>query len=70
MPANYFGNGKTLQGNVFNEFSKLQIDLIAVERRSLIQLHQSGKVNEEILRKIERELDLEEGRLQMEMYGD
>lgn len=68
LPANYFGNGKTLQGNIFNEFSKMQIDLIGVERRTLTQLHQSGKASEEILRKMERELDLEEGRLQLEMY--
>lgn len=68
LPANYFGNGKTLQGNIFNEFSKMQIDLIGIERRTLTQLHQSGKASEEIVRKMERELDLEEGRLQLEMY--
>lgn len=68
LPANYFGDGKTLQGNIFNEFTQVQIDLIKVERSSLTGLHRSGKVNEEILRKMERELDLEEERLQMEMY--
>ncbi|MBE7171346.1 MAG: Na+/H+ antiporter [Williamsia sp.] len=68
LPANYFGNGKTLQGNIFNEFSQLQIDLIKVERQALTMLHQAGKASEEILRKMERELDLEEGRLQLEMY--
>ena len=68
LPANYFGKGTTLAGNIFNEYSKVQIDLIAVERHSLDLLHRSGKGNEEILRKIERELDLEETRLRMEMY--
>jgi len=68
LPANYFGNGETLAGNVFNEFSQLQIDLINVERTMLEELHKKGKASEEILRKIERELDLEETRLQMEMY--
>ncbi len=68
LPANYFGGGKTLQGNIFNEFSKMQIELISVERQALDLLHQSGKASEEILRKIERELDLEETRLQLEMY--
>ena len=57
-----------LPGRIFNEFSKMQIDLIAVERKSIEQLHRSGKASEEILRKIERELDFEETRLQMEMY--
>jgi CPA1 family monovalent cation:H+ antiporter len=69
LPANYFGGGKILAGNVFNEFTKLQIDLIGVERRTVERLHREGKTSEEILRKIERELDLEETRLKLDMYG-
>ncbi|MEO8768810.1 MAG: Na+/H+ antiporter [Ferruginibacter sp.] len=69
LPANYFGKGQTLQGNIFNEFSQLQIDLIGIERKTLRNLHRYGKANEEILRKMERELDLEETRLEMEMYN-
>jgi len=68
LPANYFGNGKTLAGNIFNEYTKLQIDLITVERQTVERLHQQGRTSEEILRKIEKELDLEETRLQLEMY--
>ncbi|MHA4806806.1 Na+/H+ antiporter [Flavitalea flava] len=69
LPSNYFGKGKTLSGNIFNEFSKLQIDMINRERASLEEMHRKGGTNEEILRKIERELDLEETRLTMEMYN-
>lgn len=69
LPSNYFAKGRTLGGNIFNEFSKLQIDLIAVERRTLEDLHRRGKASDEIIRKIEKELDLEEARLQMEMYN-
>ncbi|MES2429993.1 MAG: Na+/H+ antiporter [Bacteroidota bacterium] len=69
LPSNYFGGGQTLKGNTFNEFSQLQIDLISVERKTIEELHRYGKASEEILRKIERELDLEETRLQMEMYN-
>ena len=68
LPANYFGSGKTLAGSIFNEFTKVQIDLIAIERNTIKQLHRSGKASEEIIRKIERELDLEETRLQLEIY--
>jgi len=68
LPANYFGKGQKLPGNIFNEFSKMQIDLIGIERKELEKLHRHGKASEEILRKIERELDLEETRLQLEMY--
>jgi CPA1 family monovalent cation:H+ antiporter len=46
----------------------MQMDLISIERKEIQQLHVSGQASEEILRKIERELDLEETRLQMEMY--
>jgi Na+/H+ antiporter len=67
LPSNYFGKGKTLAGNIFNEFTQLQIDLIAVERKSLEEMHSKGDASEEIIRKLERELDLEETRLQMEM---
>jgi CPA1 family monovalent cation:H+ antiporter len=48
----------------------MQIDVIGVERDSLNQLHRSGRASEEIIRKIERELDLEETRLSLEMYQD
>ncbi|MGN6439305.1 MAG: Na+/H+ antiporter [Agriterribacter sp.] len=68
LPANYFGKGATLPVNVFNEYSKMQIEVISVERKAIQDLHRFGMASEEILRKIERELDLEETRLQMEMY--
>ncbi|MFT3911679.1 MAG: Na+/H+ antiporter [Ferruginibacter sp.] len=69
LPANYFGKGQTLQGNIFNEFTQLQLDLIGVERKTIKDMHRFGKASEEILRKMERELDLEETRLQLEMYN-
>jgi CPA1 family monovalent cation:H+ antiporter len=68
LPANYFGKGKMLAGNVFNEYSQLQIDLLKVERQTIQQMHKKGGASEEILRKIERELDLEETRLKLEIY--
>ncbi len=68
LPANFFGKGEPLAGSVFNEFTQLQIDLINVERQRVEELHRKGGTNEEILRKIERELDLEETRLKMDMY--
>jgi monovalent cation/hydrogen antiporter len=69
LPVNYFGGEAPPNvANIFNEYSKLQIDLIGVERKSLQQLHRSGEASEEIIRKIERELDLEETRLQLDMY--
>ena len=72
LPADYFSKDGTIPEaptNIFNEFSQLQIDVIAVERETLTKLHRDGKASEEILRKMEKELDLEETRLQMEMYN-
>lgn len=69
LPANYFGKGETLASSIFNEFTQLQIDLINIERKRLELLHREGAANEEVLRKIEKELDLEETKLSMEMYN-
>jgi len=69
LPAGYFGGETPGVANIFNEYSKLQIELIAVERKTLKQLHLTGEASEEILRKMERELDLEETRLKMDMYN-
>ena len=69
LPSNYFGNGDILPGDVFNDFTQLQIDLIAIERHKIDELHRLGTASETVLRKIERELDLEETRLRMDMYS-
>lgn len=68
LPSNYFGQGKTLSSQVFNEYTQVQLDLLEVERTSIQQMHVSGSASDSILRKIERELDVEEMRLRMEMY--
>ena len=68
LPSNYFGQGKTLTSQVFNQYTKVQLDLLEVERASVQQMHLSGSASESILKKIERELDVEEMRLRMEMY--
>jgi CPA1 family monovalent cation:H+ antiporter len=70
LPAGYFNQNaeETAPTNIFNEFSQLQIDVISHERKTLDGLHREGNASEEILHKIERELDLEETRLRMEIY--
>ncbi len=69
LPPGYFGNVKPTitPENIFNEYSQLEVNVIAVERRTLLEMYRKGQVSEEIVRKIERELDLEESRLAMEM---
>ena len=70
LPPGYFEGETPKVENIFNEFSRLQIELIGVERKSLKQLHRDGNTSEEIIRKIEKELDLEETRLKLEMYEE
>lgn len=71
LPAGYFKEPQHQNsGNeIFNEYPRLELDVLNVERRSLNQLSRDGKASEEIVRKIERELDLEETRLRMELQG-
>ena len=52
---------------VFNQFLTLQIELIDVERAIVKKLRREGKASDEIVRKIERELDLEETRMRMDL---
>jgi CPA1 family monovalent cation:H+ antiporter len=69
LPPGYFGNVKPTMTpeNVFNQYSQLEVNIINVERRLLQDMYRKGKVSEEIVRKIERELDLEESRLALIM---
>ena len=70
LPANYFENRKMESpgDNVFNQYSQLEVELLNVEHASLVQLQKNGTVSEEVFRKIERELDLEETRIKLEMH--
>ncbi|MCB0493802.1 MAG: cation:proton antiporter, partial [Cyclobacteriaceae bacterium] len=49
------------------EFLRIQKELIRKEREEIKQLRKEKKISEEVLRKIEYELDLEESRLMMEL---
>lgn len=47
----------------YRRYLDLSRELIHVERRTALDLRNQGRINDEILRKFERELDLEEARL-------
>jgi CPA1 family monovalent cation:H+ antiporter len=49
------------------EFHRIQMELISKERELILALRKNRKLNDEAMRRIERELDLEESRLQLEM---
>ncbi|MDX2195327.1 MAG: Na+/H+ antiporter [Cytophagales bacterium] len=54
---------------IFHLFNTAQINLIKTEREVLEKLRNDGSVNEEVLRKLEYELDLEEARLMLERHS-
>jgi Na+/H+ antiporter len=69
LPPGYFGNVKPTMTpeNIFNQYSQLEVKIINVERTLLQDMYHKGKVSDEVVRKIERELDLEESRLALIM---
>jgi len=45
-------------------------ELLTVERRTAVQLRDDGKISDEVLRRLERELDLSEARLSLSSYAE
>jgi monovalent cation/hydrogen antiporter len=58
--------GRLDEGEI-QHFHQLQQDIIRMERQAVIALRKQGKISEEVLRRLEYELDLEESRLLLEM---
>lgn len=46
-------------------FQRFQHEVLAAERRELLRLRNEGLINDEVLRRVERDLDLEETRLEI-----
>jgi Na+/H+ antiporter len=46
-------------------YQQLMQELIEAQRRALVQLRKEGAINDEVMRRIQRELDLEESRLEI-----
>ncbi len=56
-----------LDGEQVRQFLLIQHQLILLERKSVIGMRREGKINDEVLRRLEHELDLEESRVMLEM---
>lgn len=69
LPPDYFEKNIKLNqaDNIFNQYPQLEVDMLNIERDSLLTLQKKGKVSEEIFRKMMRELDLEETAIQLGM---
>lgn len=55
-----------LNNDQINELHRIQHELIRIERTSLLQMRRKGQISEEVVRRLEYELDLEETRLILE----
>ncbi len=51
---------------LFHQLHNMQKELLKVERAAILEMHKQGSVSEEVLRRLEYELDLEESRLTLE----
>jgi hypothetical protein len=58
------GAGKPLR--LFSsEYERLSFETLEVERRTIINLRNEGVINDEVLRRIQRDIDLAEARLRL-----
>jgi CPA1 family monovalent cation:H+ antiporter len=57
------GDGNLEDAKHHNRYVALSLNALRVERQTAIRLRDEGRINDEILRRIERELDLSESRL-------
>lgn len=57
------GNSDGVSEELSTTFVRLQRELMAVERDVVLRMRRDGAINDDVLRRIERELDLEEQRL-------
>jgi CPA1 family monovalent cation:H+ antiporter len=55
--------GNTDQAADHGRYVELSLEVIRIERETAVRLRNEGRINDEVLRRIERELDLSESRL-------
>jgi len=55
--------GETVPGREHRRYVELSLEALRVERATAIRLRDEGKINDNVLRRLERELDLSESRI-------
>jgi hypothetical protein len=59
------GNGDGGIGERSTQYQRLLHEVIAAERAALLELRNEGRITDEVMRRVERDLDLEEARLDL-----
>ena len=62
-------DGDEERPDVYGRFLEVSRDLLGVEREKIISLRDQGRISDEVLRRLETELDLNESRLQLAASG-
>jgi len=57
---------KLIEQDVVSQFEKIQCEMVQFERELLFSLRRENAIDDEVYRKLEHELDLEESRLQLD----
>jgi CPA1 family monovalent cation:H+ antiporter len=57
------GEGDGSAGDRSGRYQRLMHEIIAAERAALLELRNEGRITDEVMRRVERDLDLEESRL-------
>ncbi len=55
------GDGKIEKRSL--KYQRLRLELLEAERRAVVELRNAGEIRDEVMRRIERDLDLEASRL-------
>ncbi len=61
--------GTKKRHEIYSRFLEISRDLLGVEREKIISLRDEGRISDEVLRRLETELDLNETRLLLASSG-
>ncbi len=67
--ASLGGDGHEETYEIYSRFLEISRDLLGVEREKIISLRDEGRISDEVLRRLETELDLNETRLLLASSG-
>jgi len=67
--ASLAGDGHEETSEIYSRFLSISRDLLGVEREKIISLRDEGSISDEVLRRLETELDLNETRLLLAASG-
>jgi monovalent cation/hydrogen antiporter len=67
--ASLGGDGHDETSEIYSRFLEVSRDLLGVEREKIISLRDEGRISDEVLRRLETELDLNEARLLLASSG-